>query len=156
MKAIVKKTDFYLACLLLIAGIYMLIETTGFDALSIAYPMFLSFIIIILSLLILFSLFLDKTKEYQNILDFWHESRATFYLISIYFLWGILLLIGFGYILASIITTISTLFLLGYQKKHMAVLTGAIIVGVIYILFSIIFDIPFPANIMLERYMEGI
>ncbi len=156
MKAIVKKTDFYLACLLLIAGIYMLIETTEFDALSIAYPMFLSFIIIILSLLILFSLFLDKTKEYQNILDFWHESRATFYLISIYFLWGILLLIGFGYILASIITTISTLFLLGYQKKHMAVLTGAIIVGVIYILFSIIFDIPFPANIMLERYMEGI
>lgn len=69
-------------------------------------------------------------------------SLSFLYFISIYFI---------GYIIATIVFTLLTIFLFGYKKHTMYIFT-AFQVGILYFIFIYIFRLPLPKGLLFNWY----
>lgn len=143
---ILGKTDFWLGITILASGIWVFNQSRGFDETSKGYPLFLSIITILLGAGIAIQTFKQKDEGKNSIEWLYHRMKGSLLIVALFVIWTILLSTKTGYLLASILTLMPVLYLLGYKKISHLVLSTFGIVAVVFTLFYLIFEVPLPLN----------
>lgn len=143
---ILGKTDFWLGITILTSGIWVFNQSQGFDETSKDYPLFLAVITVLLGVGIAVQTFTQTDEGKDSIKWLYHRMKGSLVIVALFAVWAILLSTKTGYLLASFLTLMPVLYLLGYKKISHLVLTTFGIIAVVFTLFYLVFEVPLPLN----------
>ena len=147
------KTDFWLGVIVILCGFYALFSSLGFDKYSKSYPLFLSVFHVIIGIGIVLNSVKEISSDNGSLKNLFNQIRGPLSVVSILIFWGVLINIGVGYFLTSIIAMPSILYMLGYHNIKKVIAGSIGIVGVVFLLFYVLFDVPLPLNPYIEKLL---
>jgi Tripartite tricarboxylate transporter TctB family len=145
------KSDFWLGGIVFLGGFWAYFQCRGFDEHSSGYPSFLALVHIVLG----FCLILKAMKEMSDMSDslkrLFQEIRGPIIVAVMLMGWGVLLMLGLGYLLSSCIMLPMVLYALGYKGIKRLAFTTASIVTAVFVLFYLLFEVPLPLHPVVEQ-----
>ncbi len=151
-----QKLDFSLGVMVMLFGGYCFYSCLSFDALSQSYPMFISLSIFLMGVWIAITPLVSNDDSMQSLSAFFHKVGRPLILAGIYLFWALLLQLGVGYLLASIVATFIVLIFIGSHKFMILLLFSLVISSFVYLVFGVLFDIPLPEAGWLENFLTMI
>lgn len=145
--------DTWLGLSLLLGGIWSYYQSQGFDQTSRDYPMLLSGIISALGGLFIISAFRTHQIKGEEIGALLVRIRGPLLIVAMMCGWVSLLSVGLGYLFSSLLAVFLILAFIGDNNKSHNMGISALIVSAIFILFSVIFDVPLPSNLLAESIL---
>ncbi|WP_408011268.1 tripartite tricarboxylate transporter TctB family protein [Pseudalkalibacillus sp. A8] len=138
------KNDLILSVFLLILSVFVYAKSLKMPTNAGEFPILLSIVLGILSILLLFSSFKKKKQDAGSIK---YTNIQYIFLGIIAMLIYSVILSYLGYLLSTLFLFLSILFLIGYRKKTFGVLIGVIIVVAIFAIFKIALNVPLPEGL---------
>jgi len=145
------KSDFWLGIIVFLGSFWAYLQCQGFDEHSSGYPSFLALVHIALGLCLILKAIKDASDMSDSLKRLFLEMRGPIIVAVILMGWGGLLMLGLGYLLSSAIMLPVVLYALGYKGTKRLALTTVSIVGAVFILFYILFEVPLPLHPVVEQ-----
>lgn len=137
-----KYLDAYLPLFFLYAfSAYFLWDTQDFTEESLMYPRGLAWILIVLTTLLLLSTFTKKTPAKAQSEEKVPQKFAVIFGASALYVFAVPYL---GFVLSSLLYCPTTILLLGYRRKGMALAVSVATVALVYVGFKLLLKVPLP------------
>ena len=150
----IRKTDFWLGLLTLTGGILSFFESRTFGDASRSYPLVLSALFILLGLAISINVLRESNTKTGRLDQLFSQMLGPLLVAAMLIGWAALLMMNVGYLVSSIIVLPLVLWLLGYREIKFIAATAFGILGAVFVLFRVLFDIPLPLNALVEKLLE--
>lgn len=139
------KRNMILSIVSIITGAITIILTLAMPPKVAYFPKLAALMLIALGVLLLILSIRGGGVDKKLIPSNWKNVLAIISMLFVYyFLYNIL-----GYVICMFILMVSTMYILGYRKRKTMTLISAVTSGVLYLLFSLVFNVDFPTIIFL-------
>ncbi len=144
MTAQLRKPDVWAGIVFLVLGVWAFAESSTFDDMSRTYPMALSAGLVLFSASIILRSVFDRTPPKADAESATIILSGPCFQILLWGGWALLLGLGAGYILPSIVVVSIAVLRAGFPGRLRSIASSVAVALAIFGIFYFIFDVPLP------------